>query len=304
MKRLLLLALPMLLFTACSSNDDEPTIPNEVIDEAGIDVAVRAVLEETTAEDTDLSFLMTDNLNGTWKVLKAEGIDEQEVTFLSSSSLGNRLQVSDMGGNLFPEDGLLVPADRTLFVYLSDGAGFLEENLYAVYEVVSIKDGKAELIAHSGPKAPEFEAKLQMEKIEGEATGTLEFTLNDFSKKNLEGTWEITGITRLTTGQDVLSALKAITASLNYNRPLPTLTFLADGSVSSSLDCAYFWSNSQVEFWGNTFVLYREDEKSSIHSVHSIIGVYEIENLTVNELTMRWLPGNGDSVCRMTMKKV
>lgn len=295
----MLLALPF-GFTACSS-DDEPEVSQQ-ISEAEINEALARSIKDSDADEyVDQTILMKQALGGEWVIVE-NGQPVQKVTFDGDMTMHTFPFKAEGEVQLFPSSGNAVAYGHTVFIYASEGYEHLESDLYAVCEILSVDDDLATLRIHGGSKGPEMHKELLLVRSVDILEGvSVSYPKEILPNNDLFGSWKISSITRVWDGKDVLAAFSDMVASLGIERPMPSLSFQKDGAVIASFDSYFFHSNNDVNFWGQTFVLYREDFGE--HCDNSIVGIYEIESLSSNELVMIWHPGSGDSPRRMVLKK-
>lgn len=303
MKKSLYLLMMLLPFYSCSDNNDEPEVPKQIVSEAEIREALARSIEDSDAEEyVDQTILMKQALGGEWVIVE-NGQPVQKLTFDGDMKMHTFPFNAEGVVQLFPSSGNAVAYGHTVFIYASNGYEHLESDLYAVCEILSVDDDLATLRIHGGTKGPEMHKELLLVKSEDVLDDiSVSYPKEILPNNNLFGSWEISSITRVWDGKDVLAPFRDMQATFGIERPLPSLSFQKDGAVIASYDSYFFHSNNDVNFWGQTFVLYREDFGE--HCDNSIVGVYEIESLSSNELMMIWHPGSGDSPRRMVLKKV
>lgn len=302
MKKCLYLLLLLFPFYSCSDNNDEPTVPKQISETEINEALARSIQDSGSEEYVDQTILMKQALGGEWVIVE-NGQPIQKVTFDGDMKMHTFPFKAEGVVQLFPSSGNAVAYGHTVFIYAAEGYEHLESDLYAVCEILSVDDDLATLRIHGGAKGPEMHKELLLVRSVDILEGvSVSYPKEILPNNDLFGSWEISSITRVWDGKDVLAPFRDMQATFGIERPLPSLSFQKDGAVIASYDSYFFHSNNDVNFWGQTFVLYREDFGE--HCDNSIVGVYEIESLSSNELIMIWHPGSGDSPRRMVLKKV
>ncbi len=298
---LLLLILSCSLFGGCS--DEEETGLDAIIENNSDEVRTSNTGEGETVGGPmpgyiDQSLAIKSDFRGTWKV-SGDNIKEQIVT-LTGEPVTN-VCVSEEGGEgyAFPSNGIMRAYGHTMYIYLQNTEQYcLEKDLFAVYEVVSMENGKSVLNIHGGPGNSSLDDIIYLEKVEGDTdfTGNYNYPMGSFSQNDLLGSWMLTKQKSLFSGKE----------SEFENPESLIVTFNEDGSIdSSTVNWQLMQGNGHVYYFGRSFLLYNETLDLT-HPWVATISLYEVESVNEEELVLSVWPVSlsGLTECQLFFKRI
>ena len=298
--RFLLLVSLCFLFGGCSDEDETNLI--EMIDdnsaEMRSDTTDKGGVVGPVADYIDQSLAIKSDFRGSWKV-SGMNIKEQTIT-LTGEPVTNEC-VSEEGGEgyAFPSEGIMKAYGHTMYIYLKNSEHYcLEDDLFAVYEVVSMEDGKCVLNAHGGPNNSTFEDVIYLEKVEGDTdfAGKYNYPKAPFNRDDLVGSWILTKQISLFSGKENV-----------FEHPESlVVTFHEDGSIDTLVrNWQLVKGNGHVFYFGRSFLLY-DETLDTTHPWVATISLYEVESINDDELVMSVWPVSlsGLTECQLFLNRI